>query len=54
MRASLLCWGPGRQLLCGCGVWLSFAFADTRLLLFLAVVLKGFQPQHFTILVTLV
>ena len=36
------------------GVWLTFAFRDARLPLFLVVVLKRFQPQHFTILVALV
>lgn len=49
-----VCRGPGRRLLRRCGVRLALALRGAWLLLFLVVVLKRFQPQHFTILVTLV
>lgn len=54
MLGLLVCWGPGRRLLRRCGVRRTFALRGAGLLLFLVVVLKRFQPQHFTILVTLV
>lgn len=54
MLGLLVCCGPGRRLLRRGGVRLTFALRGAWLLLFLVVVLKRFQPQHLTILVTLV
>lgn len=54
MLALLFCRAPGGRLLHGWGAGLNLAPPDARLLLLLAVVLKRLQPQHFTVLVTLV
>lgn len=54
MLGLLVCWGPGSRLLRRGEVRLTFALRGAWLLLFLVVVLKRCQPQHFAILVTLV
>ena len=52
--AFLCCQAPGGRLLHGWGTGLNLAPPNAWLLLLLAVVLKRLQPQHFTVLVTLV
>lgn len=52
--ALLCCGAPRCRLLRRCGAGLGCVLPDARLLLSLVVVLKRRQPQHLTILVTLV
>lgn len=54
MLGLLVCRDPGRRLLRRCGVRRALALRGAGLLLSLVVVLERFQPQHLTVLVTLV